>query len=110
MELIMRNQTKRMNNEISNVNNRKMINNDLYKVLLAIVETYEKAYAKTVAVDDCEYDYDDDVISVERIFDEIIDFIYGDYAGNTRLMQKRIVELNRIRDHYTDEEHIKYKF
>lgn len=106
----MRNQEKRMRNEISNVNNRKMINNDLYKVLLTIVETYEKAYAKTIAVDDCEYDYVADVISVERIFDEIIDFIYRDYEGNTRLMKKRIVELNRIRDHYTDEEHVSYKF
>ena len=99
-----------MMNELRNVEDRNMVKSDLYDVISEIAETYAKAYAKTLEVDDLQYDYMADVLSVERIFDEIIDFIYRDYEGNTRLMKKRIVELNRIRDHYTNEDHIEYKF
>lgn len=100
-----------MINEIKNVEDRNMIKSDLYDVISEIAETYAKAYAKTLEVDDLQYDYMADVLSVESIFDEIIDFIYRDYEGiSTRILNKRMAEYNRIRDHYTDKAHISYKF
>ena len=106
-----RNEHARMMNEIRITKERNMINDELHKVLMEIAKTYECSYRKTTEVDDNEYNYDADTFAIESIFDEIIEFIYRNYEGiSTRILNKRMAEYNRIRDHYTDEEHIKYHF
>lgn len=107
----MRNESARMINECKILKDRNMVKSDLYDILIEIASTYTCAYAKT-ADDDGEYNYLDDIISIERIFDEIVDYLYDECksASNVRKLNRRISEFNRIRDHYKAESHIEYRF
>lgn len=109
----MRNETARMMNECKILKNRNMVKSDLYDILIEIGNTYACAYAKTTDDDDGEYNYFDDVITIEGIFDEIVEYLYDECksASDTRRLNRRIYEVNRIRDHYyPNDDHISYKF